>query len=147
MDEGQSRKMTMLALSGSISELAKVWAAFQRDIGLRVIRNDAHYERVVEIADALADLVEDESHELYSMYELALELIEHWENEHVQIPDAEPREVLRFLIEQNNLKQKDLVEIASQTLISDILAGRRDISKRLAKLLADRFNVEVAAFL
>lgn len=145
MDEGQSRKMTMLALSGSIPELAKMWAAFQRDIGLRVIRNDTDYERVVEIADALAEI--DESHELYSMYELALELIEHWENEHVQIPDAEPREVLRFLIEQNNLKQKDLVEIASQTLISDILAGRRDISKRLAKLLADRFNVEVAAFL
>lgn len=145
MDEGQSRKMTMLALSGSIPELAKMWAAFQRDIGLRVIRNDTDYERVVEIADALAEI--DESHELYSMYELALELIEHWENEHVQIPDAEPREVLRFLLEQNNLKQKDLVEIASQTLISDILAGRRDISKRLAKLLADRFNVEVAAFL
>lgn len=145
MDEGQSRKMTMLALSGSIPELAKMWAAFQRDIGLRVIRNETDYERVVEIADALADI--DESHELYSMYELALELIEHWENEHVQIPDAEPREVLRFLLEQNNLKQKDLVEIASQTLISDILAGRRDISKRLAKLLADRFNVEVAAFL
>lgn len=139
--------MTTLALSGGIPELAKIWAEFQRDVGLRVIRSEADYERVVEIADALADIVEDESHELYSMYELALELIEHWENEHVRIPHTEPKEVLRFLIDQNNLKQKDLEEIASQTLISDILAGRRAISKRLAKLLAERFNVEVAAFL
>lgn len=139
--------MTTLALSGGLPELAKIWAKFQRDVGLRVIRNEADYERVVEIADTLADFVEDEGHELYSMYELALELIEHWENEHVRIPDAEPKEVLRFLIDQNDLKQKDLEEIASQTLISDILAGRRAISKRLAKLLAERFNVEVTAFL
>ena len=139
--------MTTLALSGGLPELAKIWAEFQRDVGLRVIRNEANYERVVEIADTLADIVEDEGHELYSMYELALELIEHWENEHVRIPDAEPKEVLRFLIDQNDLKQKDLEEIASQTLISDILAGRRAISKRLAKLLAERFNVEVTAFL
>ena len=147
MEQGRKRKMTTLALSGGIPELAKIWAEFERDVGLRVIRTEADYERVVEIAGALVEIVEDESHELYSMYELALELIEHWENEHVRIPDVEPKEVLRFLIDQNNLKQKDLEQIASQTLISDILAGRRAISKRLARLLAERFNVEVAAFL
>ena len=81
------------------------------------------------------------------MLELTMELIERWEDEHVVIPDTEPKEVLRYLLEENDLKQKDLSDIASPTLISDILAGRREISRVLAKRLADRFNVNVSAFL
>jgi HTH-type transcriptional regulator/antitoxin HigA len=67
--------------------------------------------------------------------------------EHVFIPAATPTAVLRHLLEVNNLKQKDLEDIASQTLVSDILNGRRQISKRLAKALAARFNVDIAAFI
>jgi HTH-type transcriptional regulator/antitoxin HigA len=73
-------------------------------------------------------------------------LIEQWENENVSIPDTPPREVLRYLLEEHNLKQKDLGDLASPTLISDILAGRREISKRLAKSLAERFHVDIGAF-
>jgi HTH-type transcriptional regulator/antitoxin HigA len=51
------------------------------------------------------------------------------------------------LLEANNLKQKDLIDLASPTLVSDILAGRRVISKRLAKRLAERFRVDIAAFI
>jgi len=76
-----------------------------------------------------------------------MELIEKWEDEHVVIPDTEPKEVLRFLLEENKLKQKDLSDIASPTLISDILAGRREISRVLAKSLSTRFNVNASAFL
>jgi len=100
------------------------------------------------LANSLADeLGDDDSHPLYSMFELVLDLIERWEETHVKIAPAPPREVLRHLLEANNLKQKDLAGIASQTLVSDILAGRREISKRVAKLLAARFNVDVSAFI
>ena len=96
----------------------------------------------------LADAVgEDEGHPLYSLYEIALDLIEQWEDKHISIPAAPPREVLRHLLEANNFKRKDLMDIASPTLVSDILAGRRDISKRLAKCLAARFRVDIAAFI
>lgn len=140
--------MNMNTLSGGMPELAKAWTTFQKDVGLRPIRDDSDYERITELANSLADEVgSNEDHPLYSLFELAMELIERWEDEHVQIPEAEPREVLRYLLEENSLKQKDLEEIASQTLISDILAGRRAISKRLAKSLAERFHVEVGAFL
>jgi hypothetical protein len=76
-----------------------------------------------------------------------LDLIEHWESAHVAMPSAPPREVLRLLLASNKLKQKDLSDIASSTLLSDILAGRREISKRLAKLLAARFHVNIGAFI
>lgn len=138
----------MTTLSGGMPELVKAWTAFQRDVGLRPIRDESDYERISELANSLADEVGDDAeHPLYSMFELAMELLEHWEDEHVHVPEAEPREVLRYLLEEHDLKQKDLENIASQTLISDILAGRRAISKRLAKSLADRFNVGIGAFL
>lgn len=130
--------------------LARAWSTFQSEVGLRPIRDEADYERISKLADALADEVgDDESHPLYSMFDLALELISRWEDEHVAIPDAEPREVLRSLLDEHHLKQKDLEDegIASQSLVSEILSGRRAISKRLAKTLAERFHVEVGAFL
>jgi HTH-type transcriptional regulator/antitoxin HigA len=134
--------------SSAMPELAKAWAALQQHALLRPIRNHADFQRVNALTDALSDEVgDDESHPLFSMLELTMELIQHWEEEHVVIPDAEPKEVLRFLLEENNLKQKDLSDIASPTLISDILAGRRKISRVLAKSLSTRFHVNVSAFL
>lgn len=59
----------------------------------------------------------------------------------------EPREVLRKLLEANGLQPEDLHAIASHALVNDILAGRRVISKRLAGLLAERFDVDVDAFI
>ena len=62
-------------------------------------------------------------------------------------PSAEPREVLRHLLETHGLKQKDLADIASPTVVSDTLAGRRAISKKVAKALAVRLGTDVGAFL
>lgn len=121
--------------------------AVQSITHLRPIRDNTEFERIHALADKLTDEVgDDESHPLFSMFELVLQLISDWASRNVVIPDVEPRDVLRNLLETNNLKQIDLGEIASHTLISDILAGRREISKRLAKALAERFNVDVAAF-
>lgn len=134
--------------SGTLPGLTQAWTTFQNQVPLRPIRNEEDLARIRALADTLADGVgDDESHPLFSLFEIAMELIEHWEDEHVAIPAAEPREVLRHLLEANNLKQKDLVGIASPTLVSDILAGRREISKRLAKCLAERFRVDIAAFI
>lgn len=130
-----------------LMELTNAWAAVQNLTQLRPIRVEAEFERIHALADLLADEVGDNTnHPLYSLFELAMKLIEDWETENVQIPEAQPREVLRHLLEANHLKQKDLGDIASHTLISDILAGRREISKRLAKALSERFNVDIAAF-
>lgn len=129
-------------------ELAKAWTALQAHALLRPIRNEADFERVHALANQLSDEVgDDESHPLFSLFEIAMELMEKWEDQHVAIPDAEPKEILRFLLESNNLRQKELSNIASPTLISDILAGRRGISRALAKSLSVRFNVNVSAFL
>lgn len=132
----------------TLPDLTQAWLVLQDFAPLRPIRSEEDFARVRALADTLADAVgDDESHPLFSLFEIAMDLIEHWEDEHVSIPVAAPREVLRHLLEANNLKQKDLEDIASPTLVSDILAGRREISKRLAKCLAERFRVDISAFI
>lgn len=140
--------MNIFKQSDAMLGLTQAWSALQEHALLRPIRDVEDFARIRMLANALADTVgDDEDHPLFSLFEITLELIERWEDEHVSIPTAEPKEVLRYLLEANNLKQKDLVDIASPTLISDILAGRREISKRLAKSLAERFRVDIAAFI
>jgi HTH-type transcriptional regulator / antitoxin HigA len=73
--------------------------------------------------------------------------MEAYEEEHIAIPEAEPKEVLRFLMDQHGLKQADLADCSPQSHISAILAGKRDISKETAKNLAKRFNVSTDIFL
>jgi HTH-type transcriptional regulator/antitoxin HigA len=134
--------------SSELPELTQAWTAFQTHAPLRPIRSEADFKRIQELADKLADAVgDDESHPLSSLFDLTMTLIGQWERENLAIPTAPPREVLRYLLEEHDLKQKDLEDIASPALISDILAGRREISKRLAKALADRFHVDVGAFI
>jgi len=148
VDQRQSRKMNTYKQFDDLAELTQAWSELQRLVPLQSISTQEDFERIQELADVLATHVgEDDDHPLSSLFELTMTLIKEWEDEHVSLPTATPREVLRFLIEEHGLKQKDLEDIASPALISDILAGRREISKRLAKSLAERFHVNIGAFI
>jgi HTH-type transcriptional regulator/antitoxin HigA len=98
---------------------------------------------------SLVDLVgDDEHHELADFLDLVGQLIEDYETEHHPVPEAEPRAVLRFLMERHGLKQTDLsAEIGGQSVVSEILTGKREINARQAKALAARFGVSVAVFI
>lgn len=128
-------------------ELVKAWEALQARVPLKPIRSEEDYRKIVEFANGLADQLQEEPGTLNDLFDLVTELIDAWEQKHVKIPKAEPHQVLRYLLEAHNLKQKDLVDIASPTLVNDILAGRRAISRKVAVALAKRFSTDVSAFL
>lgn len=112
------------------------------------IKTEEDYERAVAIIDSLVDIVRsDEDHPLADVLHYFGDLVERYEDAHVIIPDVPPHEVLRFLMEQNHLKQEDLADCAPQAKISEILAGKRSISKGIAKKLAQRFHVPADLFL
>jgi len=74
-------------------------------------------------------------------------LIEAYEEEHDSIPDASPVEVLRALIDANNLRQKDLAPIfGSESIVSEVLHKKRDLNKTHIEKLSRRFNVSPAVF-
>ncbi len=131
--------------------IAPAWDAFQNALPVKIgtIRNDAQYEQVVDFMNGLLDLVGDnEDHELADFLDLVGQLVEDYENTRYPFPEATPHEVLRFIMEQHGLKQTDLAEeIGGQSVVSEILNGKREVNARQAKALAARFGVSAAAFL
>jgi HTH-type transcriptional regulator/antitoxin HigA len=55
-------------------------------------------------------------------------------------------QALKFLMEQHGLKQADMHEIGSQGVVSEILAGKRDLNIRQVRALSERFGVSPATF-
>lgn len=148
LDEEEFKLMNADRLPGTFPDIAQSWAALQAQLPITPIRNEHDYEAMAELADALAGhLNGNQSEPLADLLAIMSDLVSNWKARHVTIPKAEPREVLRHLLETHGLKQKDLMGIASPTVVSDILAGRRSISKKVAKALAQRFQTDVSAFL
>jgi HTH-type transcriptional regulator / antitoxin HigA len=74
-------------------------------------------------------------------------LIEAYEEESHSIPDASPIDVLRTLMDANGLRQKDLAPIfGSESIVSEVLNGKRDINKNHIEKLSKRFDVSPAVF-
>jgi len=97
----------------------------------------------------LAEVGDNENHPLADLLDVVGMLVSQYEDENTPgLQSAEPLDVLRFLMEQHNLKQSDLrKEIGTQGVVSEILSGSREINARQAKALAKRFGVSPAVFL
>jgi HTH-type transcriptional regulator / antitoxin HigA len=139
--------MTTIESTLFTSELIQAWSTLRTKIHLKSIRTEDDYKKLVALANELADQLEEGDGPLNALFEIVSDLIAVWESRHVSLPQAEPREVLRYLLKEHNLKQKDLADIVSPSHLSDILSGRRGISKKLAKALAVRFNLDASAFI
>jgi antitoxin component HigA of HigAB toxin-antitoxin module len=59
---------------------------------------------------------------------------------------SQPKDIVRFLLEENGLGQGDIPGIP-QSRMSDILAGRRDVTVHQAHVLGDFFKIDFALFL
>ena len=134
--------------ANEIEKIAKRYHALCELVPLKPITTKAGYEAAVGHLNRLLDAGgAGEAHRLAGLVEALGEMIHAYEKRQAPMPEAEPREVLRFLMEGRGLNQSALSDIASQGTISDILAGRRGISKALAKKLAARFQVSGTVFL
>jgi HTH-type transcriptional regulator/antitoxin HigA len=73
--------------------------------------------------------------------------IEEYEKKEFRLKGTSPEDMLRFFMEQNNLGQYDLAsELGGQPVVSDILQGKRQMTRRHIERLSARFNVSPAAF-
>jgi len=112
------------------------------------IRTGREYDAAVERLDARVNEVGDNTKTpRYRLIETLSVLIEAYDREHYSLPEASGTEVLRFLMEEHGLTQKDLPEIGSQGVVSEVLAGRRTLNVRQIQALAARFGVDPAAFM
>ncbi|MEN8226871.1 MAG: helix-turn-helix domain-containing protein [Bacteroidota bacterium] len=74
--------------------------------------------------------------------EILVLLIEKFENEHYPIEDPDPIEAIKFMMEQNGLKKKDLAEIIGyKSRVSEILSRKRKLSLEMMRNLHDKLNI------
>ena len=128
--------------------ISQAWEALRDVVGVTSVQNEHDYEQALAVVNILLDTIgENKDHPLADLLGYLAEQVEAYENKRYPTPDAEPADVLHFLMEQHGLKQEDLADCAPQSRISDILNGRRPPSKEIAKKLAQRFHVHADLFL
>jgi HTH-type transcriptional regulator/antitoxin HigA len=117
-------------------------------VPLGPVRTRKEYERAVALLDAILDEIgEDEKHPLAELAEAVGVFVEKYEDEHMPVSKAKPPAVLKALMREHDLRQTDLPEIGSQGVVSEVLAGKRELNTRQIRRLAKRFNVSPAVFI
>jgi HTH-type transcriptional regulator/antitoxin HigA len=114
----------------------------------RVITTEREHERMLAEVELLMDKGEHRTAEEDAALDLMVRLIKYYEEEHYPLPNPSPREMLAYLMEQRGLKQAELLPIfKSRGYASDIINGKRAISKAHARQLAEFFKVSVDLFI
>lgn len=113
----------------------------------KVIANEAENKRALDIAETLSnkrDLTPEEE----QLLDLLVILIENFETKQYSFENhSTPLSRLNFLMEANNLRQADLLDVfGSQEIASEVFNAKRQISKIYAIKLGERFNVEPSLF-
>lgn len=112
----------------------------------RVPKTEAENERLLEEVNRLMD--QDKlSPEEGAVLELLALAIEAFEKDRYPIPKSAPHELLRFLMKENDLRERDMLEVfGARSTVSEVLAGKRSITRQPAFALGKRFATEPAAF-
>ncbi len=113
-----------------------------------VIETEEENERMLKVIEKLMDKGEGLSPEEEKLLKLLTRLVEDFEEEYYHPRDATPLEVLQHLMESRETKQTHLWEVfGSKGIASEVLNGKRGISKTHAKALAEYFHVPADLFI
>lgn len=93
------------------------------------------------LAKATRSAAEDEYLALLS------DLIERWEDENVDIPSLTGIEMIKALVADRGLRQRDLVEVfGTDSIVSEVLAGKRELRRQHIEALSRLFGASPAVF-
>lgn len=116
----------------------------------KVIETRQEFDRYVGLMEEL-DRRTGKGAQLTPEEETLLALLEHLVkdyDEKIEIPNLPPPKILLHLMEHKGLRQADLLPVfGSSSIASDVLNGRREISKSHARKLADFFRLPAELFI
>ena len=131
----------------SILTVSPDYRALLKKVPPKVIRTEKENQAYTEILYDLDRRSRSLSQAEKGLADLLTLLIEDFEGKRYQLPRSEPLDVLRFLMEQHGLLQKDLIEIfGTPSIVSEVLNGKRELNKQHIKRLAARFHVSPELF-
>jgi HTH-type transcriptional regulator/antitoxin HigA len=112
-----------------------------------VIETEEENERMLAEVDKLMDknpLTPEES----KLFDLMVRLIEDFEEQAYPVGDVSPDQMLQHLMEARGLNQTDLLPIfGGRGRVSEVVNGKRGISKDQAKKLGEFFHVSPELFI
>ncbi|MEG4408621.1 transcriptional regulator [Microcoleus sp. MON2_D5] len=116
------------------------------EIAPRAIETQEEYDRLLAVAERLT-FAKNRTPEERALYKLLVTLIEVYETENYPI-ESEPHEILQHIMESSGTRQADLVGIiGSSGVVSEVVNGKRAISKAQAKALGDYFKISPSLFI
>ncbi|MCY7367178.1 MAG: transcriptional regulator [Chamaesiphon sp.] len=112
----------------------------------KAIKTDAENEAAILLAESLEH--RQRTPEEDTLLELLIILIEKFEETSYPLPNLKSDLMLLHLMEARNMKQEELVGvIGSRGVVSEIVNGKRSISKAQAKVLGELFHVSPSLFI
>ena len=127
----------------------KANALFSEASFITEIQTDAEYQNALALMD---DLIEDYEKQR-PLIEILSAAIERWENTADEFTEFNQRikaldgiATLKLLMEQHGLSISNLPEIGSNTLVSKVLNGKRNLTKSHIEALSKRFGLSPALF-
>lgn len=113
------------------------------------IETEEENERLIEAAGRLMKKGKDRTPEEAKLLNLLVTLIEDFEEKTYPIGlSSDPIVALRELMREHDLKQTDLLDVfGSQGVVSQVLNGKREISKSQARKLSERFRLPIDIFI
>lgn len=111
---------------------------------IRTEKENETYTRILYDLDRRSKTLTPAEKELAELLTL---LIEDFEEKQYQLARTKPLKVLRLLMDEHGLKQKDLVDVfGTPSIVSEVLNGKRELNKDHIKRLCTRFHVSPELF-
>jgi HTH-type transcriptional regulator/antitoxin HigA len=139
----------MEIVSATLTVDPKKYARLANRIVVKAIESEAEYDNMVAAVERLMDKGEDRlSPEESALLETMAILIQAYDDRHHPLPAVAPNEMLAYLMEASGRTAKDLLPaLGTRGRVSEVLSGKRSISKEQAKKLAAVFKVGVDLFI
>ena len=140
-------------LSQMFEQLAPIVGSFADDMTALMeacvtpIENDAELEKRMALIDELYSYAGSEEDISANFAVMVADKVYEYEHERLVIPEVEPGEALAFFMEDRKVKQKDLKKIASQSVISEILNGKRKMTVEHIKGFSRFFGLPEKTFM
>ncbi|NJM77457.1 MAG: transcriptional regulator [Acaryochloridaceae cyanobacterium RU_4_10] len=113
----------------------------------KVIESEEEYDRALAMAEELT-FKKDRTPEEGALHKLLVTLIEAYETQHYPMDESQPYKILQHIMEASGTRQADLVGvIGSSGVVSEVINGKRSISKAQAKALGEYFKVSPSLFI
>ena len=111
-----------------------------------VVSGDRQHQLYIEQLEKLAGQAEVTPAKEKLIHLLTV-LVEDYETRNFPVPEAGPVDIVRHLMGAHRLRQKDLVDVfGTESIVSDVLNGKRDLTKEHIRRLSRRFHVSPSVF-